>query len=163
MTHMIPKAISALLLALSLPLAASAQITENQLGDQPVLVPNTTYTWPVDDVACDKAYKARDAAKTILFCKLTVAEYNQFFITIGKDPSVDVATYRTMKWNQAYTESVELASAYDYTGDRQDALLFAADALRIAKSLGPSDADQLADNASQLADAIMQHYPELQK
>jgi len=138
-------------------------VTENNLGTQPQTVLGTQYAWPEHDQACDLAFKARNPQDTIRFCKLAVDEYNTFFQTVGKNPDVSMQAYRQMEFNEAYTESVELAAAYDYTKDRQDALLYATDALRILAKVGPSNVDDLATNASELSDAIRQHYPELEK
>ena len=160
---MIPKVISLSLALAVLPLGALAQQATDNLGTQPQFVPDTHMPWPVDDRACDLAFQARDVDATIRLCKLAVDEYNYLFVTLGNDPDVSVKTFRQLKFDKAYTESVELASAYDYKKDRPDALLYASDAFLICNSIGPSSVDELNVNASQLATAIEQHYPELEK
>lgn len=144
-------------------LAVTLAVSTSELGTEPRTVPGTTYAWPVDDADCDKAFKAHDAKAVISLCKATIGEYEAFFDTVKNDPDVPEKAIRNMRFNEAYTESVELASALEYTGDHVDALAYAGDALRLARNIGPSDVDDLDTNASELADAILTKYPELVK
>ena len=161
------------LLAAALGVASSSNAAlaqdENGLGHPPAMIPGTSIAWPADDSDCDKVWKAGDYKSAIGICTKALGQYRVVIDTLVDTPNLKDGVVPTMIFDEAYTE-MEVASAYEKTGDVKRAFDHASLSAKLAHSLiDPIGAKLVRDESAgdksiqeigiKLLDTIHQSFP----